>query len=164
MRRAGPEDWAALRQVRLAGLAEAPEAFASTLEHEQAFGEEVWRDRLQTAIWFLAWQGNDPVGMVAAFPAAGNAPASGPAGEWHLVSMWAGPQVRGQGVADQLVAALARAVKAAGGERLALWVADGNDRARGFYLRYGFQPTGRRQAYRRRDGSEFDEDEFTMAL
>jgi len=159
VRRAGPEDWAALRQARLAALADSPAAFASTLAHERDLGEAEWRQRTRSAIWLLAWQEGVPAGLVA-----GVVPADGGDGTgWHLMSMWAGPRVRGRGVADLLVDALAAAVKDRGGRRLTLWAADGNDRARAFYRRKGFRPTGRRQACQRRDGSVFDEDEFALA-
>lgn len=167
VRRAGTGDWAALRQIRLAALADSPDAFGSTLAHERESGEDEWRRRTQTAIWYLAWRGSDPVGMVAAFPVAGErgaAVSGAPGGEWHLVSMWASPRARGQGVAGRLVDALTAAVREAGATQLTLWAADGNDRARGFYLRYGFRLTGRRQAYQRPDGSTFDEDEFSLDL
>ena len=38
-------DWKALRRLRLVALADAPGAFASTLEAELAFGDDVWRQR-----------------------------------------------------------------------------------------------------------------------
>ena len=38
-------DWAALRRLRLRALADAPGAFASTLDAERAFGDDVWRRR-----------------------------------------------------------------------------------------------------------------------
>lgn len=167
VRRTGPDDWATIRQMRLAALADTPTAFASTLEHEEAFSEQDWRGRAESAAWFVAWQDGDPVGVAAAIvppPGSGQPGQPEPPQEWHLISMWASPQVRGRGVAGLLVDAVARYVKGAGAQRLALWVSDGNDRARGFYRRAGFRPTGRRQRYRRRDGSAFDEDELALDL
>ena len=38
-------DWEALRRLRLRALADAPRAFASTLEAELAFPDDVWRRR-----------------------------------------------------------------------------------------------------------------------
>src|SRR5437764_13735273 len=61
VRRAGPAEWAALRQVRLAALADSPAAFASTLKREQEFDEAEWRRRAEATPCFLAWDGPEPV-------------------------------------------------------------------------------------------------------
>jgi ribosomal protein S18 acetylase RimI-like enzyme len=160
VRPAGPADWRTVRQVRLAALADSPEAFASTLELEHGIGDDEWHRRMETAAWFLAWQDADPVGLVAAV----TRPAAGGGTEWHILSMWASPRARGRGAADLLVRAVAGHVRAAGENRVTLWVADGNARARGFYRRLGFRATGARQTYQRQDGSEFDERELALEL
>jgi ribosomal protein S18 acetylase RimI-like enzyme len=159
VRRMEPEEWATVRRVRLAALADSPEAFASTLHRELAFEEATWRERMAASPWFLAWRAGEPVGLVAALTQP-----PGRAGEWHLVSMWVSPQVRGSGVADGLVAAVTADARAAGVATLTLWVAAGNDRARGFYERMGFRPTGVRQTYQRADAPDLDEEELTLDL
>ena len=160
MRQAGPADWRTVRQVRLAALADSPEAFASTLERERGFGDDEWQRRMQTAAWFVAWQDAEPAGLVAAV----TRPAAGGGTEWHIVSMWASPLARGSGAADLLVRAVAGHVRAEGEHRITLWVADDNARARGFYQRFGFRATGARQTYQRQDGTEFDEQELALDL
>jgi ribosomal protein S18 acetylase RimI-like enzyme len=45
VRRARPEEWAVLRELRLRALADAPDAFASKLADEAAAPEEMWRRR-----------------------------------------------------------------------------------------------------------------------
>jgi ribosomal protein S18 acetylase RimI-like enzyme len=162
VRPAGPAEWATLRQVRLAALADSPAAFASTVERERALDETEWSRRAQSP-WFLAWHGAEPVGVVAAFSTAG-AGDGGPYPSWELVSMWVAPAFRGSGVADQLVAAVIKHVRDDGADRLTLWVADGNARARAFYLRLGFRPTGARQGYRRQDGTELIEEELVLGF
>ncbi len=66
VRRLDPAEWDLYRQVRLAALAESPEAFSSTLDREQELGEDRWRSRLGSAAtflaWRLAWRAGDPVG------------------------------------------------------------------------------------------------------
>ena len=47
VRQARTTDLEALRELRLRALADAPEAFASTLEKEAAFPDEVWRQRAE---------------------------------------------------------------------------------------------------------------------
>jgi ribosomal protein S18 acetylase RimI-like enzyme len=157
VRRVDPEEWAAARQARLAAMQDAPGAFASTLDRELGFDEAMWRERLTAWPWFLAWLDGEPVGLVAA-----RAEQSGSGREWHLMSMWVSPRVRGSGVADRLVAAVTAHVRAAGGAVVTLWVATGN--ARDFYERMGFRPTGNQSAYRRADATALDEEELALDL
>jgi ribosomal protein S18 acetylase RimI-like enzyme len=165
VRRLHPGDWAAVREIRLTALAQAPDAFASTLEREQAFDEGEWRRRLEQTAYFGAWDARpEPglTGLVATFPeppaqaadasdadasdtartSAARAAAAGSA--WHLVAMWVSPGHRGQGIADRLVAAVCDLARARGGTQVALWVADTNPRAQAVYRRLGFRPSGER--------------------
>jgi len=135
------EDWQAMRAARLAALADAPSAFASNLAREEAFTDETWQERAASGRTFGAWRDGVIVGLATGFP---EDPPTG----WHLVGMWVAPQCRGQGVADQLVGAVCGLAKEAGAVSVTLWVADANDRARAFYRRLGFVPTGQRQLLR----------------
>ncbi len=178
VRRAHPDEWATVRDVRLAALADTPDAFASTLSREQARTEPQWRSRIRAWPWFLAWHAGTPAGLVAAVPdqpasgppAAGprTGPATGPATQgargWHLVSMWVSPQARGTGVAELLVGAVVDHAGAVGAPRVTLWVVVGNARARAFYRRMGFTPTGRRQAYPRDGADPLDEEELARPV
>lgn len=140
VRRVTPRDWRELRAVRLAALRDAPYAFASTYEHESAFGDQWWQDRTAARAWFLAWRDGGPVGIVA-----GQTDHGAPDGERHIVSMWVDPAVRGTGTADALMAAVTGWARQQGARNVTLWVADGSPRARAFYLRAGFRATGARQ-------------------
>ena len=62
--------------------------------------------------------------------------------------MWVGPNARGTGVAATLVDAVAGHAASQGAGTLVLWVTEVNDRARAFYRRLGFAPTGARQPVR----------------
>jgi ribosomal protein S18 acetylase RimI-like enzyme len=157
--RAQPDDWALVRDVRLAALADAPDAFASTLAEERGQPEAEWRDRVSALPWFLGFQEDQPAGLIAALP-----PDAVPDQVWHLVSMWVRPDARGGGLADLLVGAVIEHVRQAGADRVTLWVEVGNDRARGFYRRLGFTPTGRRQLYPRAGAADLDEEEFGRVL
>jgi GNAT superfamily N-acetyltransferase len=162
VRRAHPDEWAAVRDVRLAALAEAPDAFASTLARERDRPEAEWRSRIALLPWFLAWHQGQSAGLVAAFPVThpGRAGPAHPIAEWHLVSMWVPPSARGTGVAGLLVTPVLQHAREAGAERVTLWVATGNPRAAAFYCRMGFQPTGQRQVYHRADAADLDEEEL----
>jgi len=162
-------DWAQLRAARLAALAEAPYAFASTLAREQEFTDEVWRSRAGSGSSFGAWQGETIVGLATGLPpeAAQPAPAAQPAAgaqpaqtepAWHLVGMWVAPACRGQGVADRLVAAVCEHARRSGAASVTLWVTEVNDRARAFYRRTGFAPTGGRQLVRPEEPDHFEEE------
>jgi GNAT superfamily N-acetyltransferase len=147
--RLAPGDWAVSRQVRLAALAEAPYAFMSTLEREQAFDEQTWRQRLASpvAATFMAWVDGEPAGIAAGKVDSPGEEFAVPGG-WQLVGMWVDPAVRGTGVASALVEAVARHAASQGAATLVLWVTEVNDRARSFYRRLGFVPTGASQPVR----------------
>lgn len=158
-----PDDWETLRDVRLAALADAPDAFGSTLAREQAFDEAEWQRRIATSPSFLAWRDGEPVGLVGVLNRA-EISGQGSAQGWELVAMWVKSDARGGEAAHLLAAAVIETVRAAQASRLNLWVAEDNARARAFYLRAGFEPTGARQVFRRHDGSEFLEDEMAFDL
>lgn len=149
MRRVTAADWAALRDARLAALAEAPYAFASTLAREQEFTEQTWRELTQRGHTFAAWDG-EAIGGLATGVDRGS--------HWHLVGMWVAPRVRGTGVADRLVAAVCDVAKQSGASSVTLWVTEVNGRARAFYRRLGFGPTGERQLVRAEEPDHWEEE------
>jgi ribosomal protein S18 acetylase RimI-like enzyme len=133
------DDWIELRDARLAALAEAPYAFSSTVAREQEFAESTWRERAGSGRMFAAWDGGTIVGLATGLPEDG---------QWQLVGMWVSPKVRGTGIADRLVAAVCELARQSGFTSVTLWVTEVNDRARAFYRRIGFAPTGGRQLVR----------------
>lgn len=163
IRRVRPDEWASLRAVRLAALTDAPGAFGAIATREQAFDEAEWRRRAANPMTFLAWQAGRPVGLASGY-LHDDGPGSGSSPEWELASMWVSPEVRGSGCADLLVSAVVEAVRAESAPYIVLWVAAGNSRARAFYLRAGFAPTGIWQLYQRDDGSSFDDEKLLMSL
>jgi GNAT superfamily N-acetyltransferase len=152
VRRVTPDNWAVLRRIRLDALAEAPYAFGSTLAGSIDHPEQHWRDRIAAWPHFIAWAGDEPIGLAAAIAepagADGEQAGAGTSGNWQLISMWVSPQARGHGVAGLLVAAVGDWARADGADRLTLWVADASAPARAFYRRTGFRGTGRRQLVR----------------
>src|SRR5262249_62170143 len=127
-RRVHREEWRVYRHVRLTALAEAPYAFMSTLEREQAFGEDIWRQRLAspTAATFIAWRDGEASGT-ATGKLDGSADEYAVAGAWQLVGMWVDPSARGTGIAGELVEAVAKHARAEGAASLVLWVTEIND-------------------------------------
>lgn len=140
-----PADWDLYRAVRLAALADAPDAFGSTLGREQAFTEDRWRERLTRHCQFVAEDDDGACGLIGILPA-------GP-GVAELVSMWVSPAARGRGAGDLLVREALRWAHDHDSPQVLLWVAEGNDHAERLYARHGFQRTGRVQPVREGRGS-----------
>ena len=134
------DDWALMRDVRLAALAEAPYAFGSTHAREAAFTEEEWRGRInQRSVTFFARvdsAGSAPAGLAGVYVDDGTA---------NLVSLWVRPAARGLGVGKALVEAAASWARARDFGTLFLWVTESNTSARQLYDRCGFTATGERQ-------------------
>jgi ribosomal protein S18 acetylase RimI-like enzyme len=154
VRRLTADDWMELRAARLAALAEAPYAFSSTVGREQGFTEQTWRERAGSGRTFAAWDGDTIVGLATGLPEKG---------QWDLVGMWVSPKVRGTGVADRLVVAVCELASQSGFTSVTLWVTEVNDRARTFYRRLGFAPTGGRQLVRPEEPDNWEE-ELTLRL
>jgi ribosomal protein S18 acetylase RimI-like enzyme len=135
----GPGQWASWRLLRRAALAQAPEAFGSTLADwsDEGDTEERWRSRWAGVPHNLVVvrDGRD-VGMVSlAAPNGTELP--------ELVSIWVAPEARGTGVADAAVeAVLALAVEVYPGRAVALSVYEVNRAARRLYARHGFVDAG----------------------
>jgi ribosomal protein S18 acetylase RimI-like enzyme len=150
-RRLAPADWAQLRDARLAALAEAPYAFASTLDRELAFTAELWRERAGSGRTIGAWHCDAIVGMATGLPDDDGA-------SWHLVGMWVSPAWRGLDVARLLVAEVCAQARLSAARTVTLWVTEVNDRARAFYRKVGFQPTGIRQLVRPDEPGHWEEE------
>ncbi|MCC5581211.1 GNAT family N-acetyltransferase [Microtetraspora sp. AC03309] len=138
MRRIGPDDWAVWRELRLAALADAPDAFGASLATEQTYDEATWRARLRPegGLWAIAFRDVTPVGIVGA-----HFPEEGPDAV-ELISMWVHPSARGDGTADILVNEVIAWAEEQRYPTIALYVVEGNDRARRLYERLGFVGTG----------------------
>jgi GNAT superfamily N-acetyltransferase len=128
-------DWQLMRDVRLAALRDAPDAFGSSYAREATFTEQQWRDRInRRSVTFFAYVTGiaEPAGLAGVYEEDGLA---------ELVSMWVRPAARGRGVGEALVSA---AVDWARDRRLGalyLWVTEANEGARRLYQRCGFTAT-----------------------
>src|SRR5438093_107549 len=135
IRQVHPDEWEALRDVRLAALAESPDAFGATLEEERAFDEARWRGWASGEGWagevatFVADDGDRSVGMATGFH-----PDDEPM-TVHLFAMWVRPDRRRSGVGRELVAAVVRwAADLPGVDELTLRVTISNESALRFYV------------------------------
>ena len=138
IRRAGPDDWQRLRDIRLTALTEAPSAFGSTLARENQFDESTWRARLSATAYHFALDDDVAVGL-----AAGHTERDGAI---ELVSMWVDPSQRGRGVGELLVRAVMSWATTIGADSIGLWVTASNGSARRLYERCGFRLTGESQS------------------
>lgn len=150
VRRSTPDEWRQARDLRREMLADTPMAYTSTLDEALAMTDEQWqrrhRERFEAPdlmATFVAvdddgrWRGQ--VGVVVA-------PWPAPARVW-VGAVYLGPEARGRGTADALMAAAEEWALEHGHDRVWLQVHEHNDRARAFYRRLGWVETGRRDPY-----------------
>jgi len=140
IREVAADGWQAMRDIRLAALREAPQAFASTYEREAVYAEADWQHRIRGGGNFLAYAaelGAVAAGIVGGFEAEPET--------IELVSLWVTPQARGRGIGQALVQAVIDWARARSICRVHLWVAENNHPARALYERCGFRPTAERQ-------------------
>jgi ribosomal protein S18 acetylase RimI-like enzyme len=104
VRRVRADDWPEMKRLRLAALAADRLAFGSTLEVEQAFGDEVWIDRAREsatsdhrATWVAVDDAGWVLGMVGAHVETADA---------SLFGMWVDPAARGSGLGGSLLDAV----------------------------------------------------------
>lgn len=158
VRALGEDDWQEYRHVRLAALAESPDAFVASHAEESAFAEDLWRERMRRSRRLVAERDGAPVGVVS----LGQSFESGP-GVAELFGLWVAPEARGTGVAWQLVQAGADHARADGRTHLTYWVGTDNGRAVAFASSFGFRPTDRRRPMRV-TSAEDGEEEMAMIL
>jgi len=133
------DQWPRWRLLRRAALAQAPEAFGSTLAQWSGANdtEERWRGRwVGVPHNLVVVRDGVDVGMASLTVPDGAAPP-------ELISMWVAPAARGTGVADAAVeAVLGLAAEVYPGRVVALSVREANAAARRLYARHGFVDAG----------------------
>lgn len=124
-----------VRALRIAALADAPGAFATTLEREEARSAEDWRRWFSPGITYVYIDDSGRgAGIVAGILDHDRSLA-------HLAAMWVHPDKRGRAVGDALVAALVAWAEPCN-RRLRLHVVEDNAHAVALYERHGFRRTG----------------------
>lgn len=98
----GEIEWQLYRNVRLAALRDAPDAFIARFEDEASYDDDFWRERMSRAARLVAERGNEMVGLVS-LGLHDEDPQTG-----EVFGLWAAPSVRGQHVARDLVATARR--------------------------------------------------------
>jgi len=132
---AGPDDWAAWRELRLEALCDTPIGFVQTVEQALSMDEPAWRRRMvQVPCNVLIRRGGRPVAMASGLRYDGTP---------FLMTVYVTPDARGRGLLGELV----EAVAAWAGGPLSLEVHQDNARAITAYRRLGFVDTGERRPY-----------------
>jgi GNAT superfamily N-acetyltransferase len=154
VRALGGDDWQTYRQVRLAALKEAPDAFVSGYDDEVGYDEDFWRLRMSRSTRLVAVDGVDrAIGIVSVGQSSDEDVA-------ELFGMWVEPPMRGAGVARALTESAARHALETGHRAIKLWVPADHGRAVAFFSSHGFRPTDERRPMR----TDADVDEVAMVL
>jgi GNAT superfamily N-acetyltransferase len=145
IRRLLPREWPAYRALRLRSLADAPQAFGSSLAAEEAWAQELWMARLTAAAVsgrdcpLVAEAGDAEGAMLGLVWAKCDAED---AGIVNLFQMWVAPEARGHGVASALLDESVAWARSIGARLVRLGVVCSNQAAIQLYLRKGFIDAG----------------------
>jgi ribosomal protein S18 acetylase RimI-like enzyme len=140
--RVGRGDWPLIRDLRLRALQTDPSSFHATYEGEAAYSEQRWRDWAaedaagNEYATFIARQGEQPVGMVAAYRDETHRSL------FHIVAMWVAPEVRRAGIGRLLLREIEAWIRSCGGTAAQLSVTSAASAARHLYESAGYAPDG----------------------
>jgi len=142
VRRLVEADAAALRVLRLQGLAENPEDFGAAYEDEAAWPLARTVDSIRALRWFGAEERERLLGCVSLrVPEGAKLRHNG----W-INAMYVTPAARGAGISDALLDALEAEARVTGVTFCKLVCREDNHRARRFYERRGYEAYGREPA------------------
>ena len=162
VRRLLSEEWQAYRAIRLRALADAPDAFCSTLAREQVLAPDTWAARVAKAAVsgidcpLVSDAGGEFVGLAWAKVDADDADIV------NLFQMWVAPEWRGQGVAGALLRDAIGWAEARGAQAVQLGVNCANGAAVSLYARAGFVAVG--APFPMREGTALTEQTMRLSL
>lgn len=153
------DEWRKVKELRLAGLADpaAPVAFLETTEQAMGHPDSFWQERTAGASsgtgarQFVAeapdgtWAGS----VAVLVEQAGNVDFFGvdiDVAQGHVVGVFVSPEFRGIGLTERLFESAlewAWSLEEPQLERVRLYVHNQNERAEGFYRKFGFVRTGK---------------------
>lgn len=144
LRRVVPDDWPALKALRLEALQDCPVAYCEAYADAVRETDEGWRARAArgfedgSSFQLLAWLRDLPVAMSVGFLDGQDA---------VLAAVYVTPACRGRGLLDAMVEQVAAWARTRATRRLRLLVHERNLPAQRAYERLGFSPTGHREPY-----------------
>ncbi len=140
------------REIRLEGLKQAPDAFSSTFEREDAMPLSWFEERMVKGKVFAVFVDGTLMGVAGYRPQEGTKVCH----KALLWGMYLRPAARGLGLGERLIEAIA-AHACSRVEQLQLGVADGNEAALRLYRKTGFSEYGREMKALKEDGVYIDE-------
>jgi RimJ/RimL family protein N-acetyltransferase len=130
------------REVRLSALKESPDAFTTTYESAAKRSPESWQSQADGSAkgtdraTFLAFAEGEPIGIAALYRDEGK-------DEGEILQVWISPELRGTGIAAELVEAVIDWGRSQRITRIRAGITEGNSRALRFYMKMGFTSSGR---------------------
>jgi len=150
------QQWLVYRALRLASLADAPDAFGAQLSQQQAWPDMLWQMRLEAGIFsadacpLLAQCDGGPAGLIWGKLEAAHVPGSS-ARDVHVYQVWVAPAYRGRAVGRALLDAVIDWARGKNARAVKLSVALSATAATRLYQRAGFVPAGAPQLLREGD-------------
>jgi ribosomal protein S18 acetylase RimI-like enzyme len=141
IKRIKPDQADILRELRLMGLDESPDAFGRRHAEVSARPHSYWDDHVRhyatsaDAATFVLYRAGKPVGMTGAYLEGGRRDRA------YICNMWVDPAFRRGGAGGRLVDTATRWLAEQGAERINAWVAANNATALRFYQTLGFVTT-----------------------
>jgi ribosomal protein S18 acetylase RimI-like enzyme len=148
-----PQQWLVYKALRLASLADAPDAFGAVLADQQKWPDQLWKMRLEAGIFsddacpLLARCDGGPAGLIWGKVETGAA-SSGAAPEIHIYQVWVAPAYRGRSVGKALLDAVIDWARSKHARAIHLSVGTTATAAMRLYQRAGFVAVGRPQLLR----------------
>lgn len=138
IKRATAFDLASFKHIRLEALRMEPENFASAYSDWAEMPDEDWLRRMESPV-FLAFQAEEPVGIMGLIRQSGLKMQH----RADLIMVYVRSDLRGSGIAGQLMKAAVEQALSSGIRQLELHVSAENPPAIRFYERQGFAEIGR---------------------
>jgi len=140
-------DWERLRTLRLASLADSPDAFGGSYEVEAELPREAWLERMSTLRFFTALIDNQDMAVMSIEQFDGDFGAN----IW-LGGCWVDPSVRGTGVMKAMMGFIDSVAEERAWQCQGLGVWHDNYSAIAAYERLGFVVRGEMQESTRKPG------------
>lgn len=152
IRHISADEFDIFQRIRLEALRAEPSSFASSVEDWEALSDAEWRRRLSDPV-FVAFRGNEPVGVMGLLRQR----SSKMAHRATLIMVYVRKELRGVGLAKDLLDTVIAYALSEGIVQIELVVSSENPKAIGFYRREGFSEIGRIPGGVVHDGKEIDD-------